>query len=58
MLNRLRAWLGRGHVERWNREHPIPLALVGHTHYWDTCRNYGWYRYRVCLNGCGQRQAC
>jgi len=26
------------------------LSYVVHVHYWDYCRQYGQYRYRICLN--------
>ena len=58
MLHWLGDLLGAVNVFFWNRRHPVPLALVGHQHYWDYCRQYGIYRYRICLNGCGQRKAC
>lgn len=34
------------------------LSRVIHVHYWDWCRQYGFLRYRICLNGCGQKRAC
>lgn len=58
MLHWLGGLLGAWHVRSWNKRHPVPLALVGHVHYWDWCRQYGFLRYRICLNGCGQKKAC
>lgn len=34
------------------------ISYAVHVHYWDWCRSYGQYRYRICLNGCGQRLSC
>lgn len=52
------SWLYRllARIFGW-RSTSTPQAIV-HVHNWDICRTYGQYRYRICLNGCGQRLPC
>lgn len=42
----------------WRPTTRVLSLYVTHIHYWDYCRQYGQYRYRICLNGCGQKLSC
>lgn len=42
----------------WRPATRLMSAYLVHVHYWDWCRQYGQYRYRICLNGCDKKLAC